>query len=503
MSDSSMADEKHHSHKVAHLERYETHVSPDQQGEIKRHSIDGAFVPPTAAEEAAVIRKLDWRLLPFVLVLYSLSILDRSNLGNAKLAGMTKAINLTGLRYNWLGTIFYIAYILFQWQTSLWKQFKPHIWATWCILFWGIISTVQAATHNWTGLMFCRFLLGIAEAGFGPGVPLYLTFFYPKDKIGLRQGVFISGAALANAYGGALAYGITQIKGSIGAWKILFLIEGLPTICLAPIAFFFLPDSISSAKFLTDREKAIAAHIVARNQTLDEGHKDGLRSHELLAGFMDLKSYLPALMYFGINVSYASLPLFTPTIISEIGKFTTIQSQGLSSPPYILAFFTILFSTFASDRLRLRGPFVAFWAIVAAIGFILLGTSKDTSPRYAGVFLAITIFTCVPLVLCWVANIHSTESKRAGGYVVLATIGQCGPVLGTNLFPSTEAPYYRKGMWVSCGMCLMVAVCAIILSVWLHIENRQMERKGLLRSDNEIDIREEGEEGVKKYKYVL
>lgn len=392
--------------------------------------------------------------------------------------------------------------------------------------------------------MFCRFLLGVAEAGFGmssptsistsigivgllthatigPGVPLYLTFFYPKNKIGLRQGVFISGAALANAYGGALAYGITQIKGKIGAWQILFLIEGLPTICLAPVAFFFLPDSISSASFLTDREKAIAAHIVARNQTLDEGHKEGLRIHELLAGFKDLKSkpllsdesseqpltmpsgYLPALMYFGINVSYASLPLFVPTIISEIGAFTTIQSQGLSSPPYILAFFTIIFSTFASDRLRLRGPFVALWASVAAVGFILLGTSTGTAPRYAGVFLAITIFTCVPLVLCWVANIHSTESKRAGGYVVLATIGQCGPVLGTNLFPAAEHPYYRKGMWVSCGMCIMVAVCAIILTIWLHIENKQMERKGLLRSENEVDIREEGEEGVKKYKYIL
>lgn len=138
--------------------------------------------------------------------------------------------------------------------------------------------------------MVCRFLLGIAEAGFGPGVPLYLSFFYPKNKVGFRQGVFICGSALANAYGGALAYGITQIVGSLPPWKILFLIEGLPTICLAPVAFFFLPDSISTARFLTDREKAIAAHIVARNQSLDEGHKTGLRFSELFAGFKDMKS---------------------------------------------------------------------------------------------------------------------------------------------------------------------------------------------------------------------
>lgn len=103
------------------------------------------------------------------------------------------------------GTIFYIAYITFQFQTAFWKKFPPHRWAVWCIFFWGLISSVQAATHTWGGLMACRFLLGVAEAGFGPGVPLYLSFFYPKDKVGFRQGVFISGAALANAYGGALA----------------------------------------------------------------------------------------------------------------------------------------------------------------------------------------------------------------------------------------------------------------------------------------------------------
>lgn len=103
-----MNDEKL-GHTTAHLERYETHVSPDEQGEFRKNSVSGAFIPPTPEEEAAVIRKLDWRLLPFVLVLYSLSILDRSNLGNARIAGMAKEINLTGLRYNWLGTIFYIA----------------------------------------------------------------------------------------------------------------------------------------------------------------------------------------------------------------------------------------------------------------------------------------------------------------------------------------------------------------------------------------------------------
>jgi hypothetical protein len=109
------------------------------------------FVPPTPEEERRVIRKLDWRLLPLVFVLYSLSVLDRSNLGNAKLAGLTEDIDLKGNRYNWLGTIFYIAYILFQWTCMGWKQFKPHNWCAWVVLFWGFVATIQATAFNWGG----------------------------------------------------------------------------------------------------------------------------------------------------------------------------------------------------------------------------------------------------------------------------------------------------------------------------------------------------------------
>lgn len=171
-----------------------------QLEEIKTKEQASIVATPTAAEEAAVIRKLDWRLLPMVFILYTLAILDRSNLGNAKLAKMGNDIDLSGNNYNWLGTIFYIAYILSQWLIVGWKQFKPHHWAAFCVVFWGFVASVQAAAFDWGGLMTCRFFLGVAEAAFGPGVPLYLSYFYPREKVGFRQGVFISGAAMVSAY---------------------------------------------------------------------------------------------------------------------------------------------------------------------------------------------------------------------------------------------------------------------------------------------------------------
>jgi len=248
--------------------------------------------------------------------------------------------------------------------------------------------------------------------------------------VGFRHGVFISGAAMANAYGGALAYGITQITGTLAPWKILFLIEGLPTCAFALVAWFFLPDGITSARFLTDREKEIAQHFVARNQRLDVGKEQGLRWKEVFEGLTDPKSFIPGLCYFGCNVSFASLPLFVPTIISEMGSFGSAQSNGLSAPPYLLCFFVIITLCFLSDHFKMRGPFCAFAATTGAIGFIIQATCSTTAVRYFAIFLSVQIFASVALLLSWVANIHATESKRAGGYTVLATIGQCGPVLG-------------------------------------------------------------------------
>lgn len=196
------------------------------------------------------------------------------------------------------------------------------------------------------------------------------------------------------------------------------------------------------------------------------------------------------------NVSFASLPLFVPTIISEMGSFSRITSNGLSAPPYVLCFFVIIILCWLSDRTKMRGPFVALAATVAAIGFIINATTTTTAPRYTSIFLSVNIFASVALLLAWTANMHTNESKRGGGYTILATIGQLGPILGkaasdfragnfsradlmigTNVFPASEGPYYRKGLWISAAMCLMVAALATTLSLWIIYDNRKIDRQ--------------------------
>lgn len=136
--------------------------------------------------------------------------------------------------------------------------------------------------------MVCRVFLAIFEAAYGPGVPLYLSFFYPREKLGLRTGIFLSGSAAANAYGSALAYGISQARGSIGPWRILFIVEGVPTCLLAIVAWFWLPDNPHSAKFLNEREREIAVDLSLR-QPGDRTGKKGLQWKQVLGGLLDYR----------------------------------------------------------------------------------------------------------------------------------------------------------------------------------------------------------------------
>ncbi|VZI22034.1 unnamed protein product [Fusarium fujikuroi] len=243
----------------------------------------------TEAEEKAVLRKLDLHILPLLFLVYTFSNLDRSNLGNARLAGLTDSVNLEGKRYDWLGTAFYIAYICSQWTAVGFKRFPPHKWVFFSAIGFSTISACQAAVTNYASLVVLRVLLGCFEGMFS-GVPLYLSFFYPRDKVGFRQGIFLSGSALANAYGGVLGYAILGIRGSVAPWRCLFLIEGLPVWIVAILAWFYLPDDLLSAKFLTDREKEVAWQCVGRGQTVDSRGAGGVSWAEWRSAFLDWRT---------------------------------------------------------------------------------------------------------------------------------------------------------------------------------------------------------------------
>ncbi|KAF2495737.1 MFS general substrate transporter [Lophium mytilinum] len=444
--------------------------------------------------ERRVVRKFDRHIIPLVMALYLLAFLDRSNIGNARIAGMSTDLNLTGDKYDWLLTIFYIPYIIFEFLAMMWKIVPPHMWCAFVVFGWGLVSTLQASVHSWGGEMTLRFFMGATEAGYGPGIPYLLSFFYLRHEVGFRCGIFLAAAPLANTFAGALAYGITSGHSAIANWRVLFLVEGLPTIVMAAVAFFFLPDSPEKARFLTEDEKRVAK---ARgvSQVGSTERIGGIVWSDIGAVLLDPKAWFTGLMYFSCNVSFSSLPVFLPTILKEMG-FSSVNAQGLTAPPFFVSFLLTVGTTYIADRTQQRGYVLMVLTVVGGIGYVILATAHNVGARYFGVFLAAAgIFPAIANILPWVLNNQGSDTRRGAGIVLLNLIGQCGPLLGTRLYPSNEGPFYVKGQAVCAAFMFFTTLLVISLRTLLVWENRKLDRQfGTLeeqRAATEMAVRNE------------
>lgn len=192
----------------------------------------------------------------------------------------------------------------------LYRVIPAHIYISICVASWGIIASLQAVCTSFTSLLILRALLGIGEAAFGPGVPFYLSFFYRREELALRTGLFISAAPLATSFASTLAWIITKLgeKGPVAPWRLLFLAEGFPSVLVAVLAWTVVPDSPGNARFLTKRQKTVA--ILRLNSAAEVGEdahgtkeSTGLRWREILQTLVDPKCYLTAVsISFSINI---------------------------------------------------------------------------------------------------------------------------------------------------------------------------------------------------------
>lgn len=235
---------------------------------------------------------------------------------------MEEDLSLSSDEYEWLLTIFYIFYILAEPLTLMYKVVSPKAWVPFIVLGWGAVATAQAATQSFAGMMVCRALLAIFEAGYGPGVIYLLSFFYLRREIGLRIGIFFSAAPLATCFAGALAYGITSGHSRLANWRLLFLVEGIPVVLMAVVTYFAMPSSPHDAWFLNEEEKTAALARGVR-QTGKEARVGKINWRETISTLLDFKAWLTAVMYFSCNVSYSSLPVFLPTILKDLGESRT------------------------------------------------------------------------------------------------------------------------------------------------------------------------------------
>ncbi|KAJ9119106.1 hypothetical protein QFC22_003597 [Naganishia vaughanmartiniae] len=261
-------------------------------------SLDGGEHVTVAGAEKRLIRKLDMIILPFAALLYLSAYLDRGNLGNARLQGLQKKVlDNSDEKYSLALACFYITYIVFSIPgTLLSKQINPSTAISIGALIWSIAATCQAATVNPAGLYVCRLFVGLGEAMFGQSMSLYFAFWYRKNEIAKRISFFIGAGVVAGAFGGLLAFAVSSIEHSkIDKWRILFLIEGVPSLILAICVFLFLPTRPQTSRYLSEDERIICITRLNKD-SLNEANT-GIDWRGVKRAFMDWKTYVVAIMY--------------------------------------------------------------------------------------------------------------------------------------------------------------------------------------------------------------
>ena len=435
----------------------------------------------TPDEERRVRRKLDIKLVLFVALLYLLSFLDRSNIGNAKIAGLTDDLHLDDNQYEWLLTIFYIMYILFEWMSLCFKIFPAHIYIACCVCAWGVLASLQSLATSWAYLLVIRGFLGIGEAAF-VGIPIYLSFFFRREELAFRVGLFIAAAPLATTFASSLAWAIVRFgdKTGIASWRLLFLVEGFPACLVAVWAWYWLPDAPNTARWLNARERTIATRRMrseAAANTASEKpgavsnlprHKRKFKWREVISTLKDPKSYLTAGMFFCCNVAFSSMPVFLPTIVNAMG-FSRLRSQALSAPPFLFAFVVVLITAFISDRIKSRSAPMMFHTLLAMSGYIWATVAGifHAGPivRYLATFpICAGFFSAVTIVLTWTINNQASDEGKGTGMAILQVIGQMGPLVGTRLYPDSAAPYFTVGN----GACALAMSVAFALTLALR-----------------------------------
>ncbi|KAJ5246394.1 hypothetical protein N7468_001377 [Penicillium chermesinum] len=458
----------------------------------------------TAQEDREVVRIFDRRLVPFLALLYLLAFLDRSNIGNAKIAGLQEDLQLSSSQYEWLLTAFYITYILFEWMTLMYRVVPPHIYISLCVCGWGLVASFQCLATSFGGLIVLRFLLGITEAAFGPGVPFYLSLFYRRHELAFRNGLFISAAPLATTFASSLAWVIVKLSsnGPISPWRTLFLVEGFPSVIVAVFAWALIPDSPGQARFLTRRQRIVARIRLGENKS-DYQHSQSARFNwrEISKTASDPKAYMAAFMFFSCNVAFSSMPVFLPTIIKDMG-YSSLHAQALSAPPYLVAFIVVLLTAYSSDRSRSRSPFLIAHALVSSLSYFAiaatgyfhehLSTELHTFIRYICVYPAVAgFFSAITLIITWTMDNRVEKEGKGASIAILNVIGQCGPLLGTRLYPESDGPWYVRGMAVCSCFMIVVAILAFVMRIILQRAN---QASGPLFDVNEAGPIDPGEE---------
>ncbi|MGP9689714.1 MFS transporter [Psychrobacter sp. AOP22-C1-C5] len=378
--------------------------------------------------EKNVIRTVTYKLIPALIILYIVAYIDRGAVGFAHLH-MGADVGIGDAAYGFGAGLFFIGYFIFEVPSNLLlAKFGARKWFTRILLTWGLITMAMALIQGPKSFYALRFLLGVAEAGFFPGVLYLITQWFPVRHRGKIMGMFVLSQPIAMVIAGPLSGALLGMDGmaNLHGWQWLFIAVGLPAVILALPTYLYLPDDIKTAKWLTDAQKSWLQNELIK----DESEYEQTRHANPLHALKDKRVLILALYYLPVTLSIYGLNLWLPTIIKQFGGGSDLRVGFLSSIPYIFGVIGLLIIPRSSDRLNDRYGHLGFlYAVGAFAMFLSAWLSSPVLQLVALSTVAFCLFSTTA-VFWTLPGRFLTGTSAAAGIALINSVGNLGGYLG-------------------------------------------------------------------------
>ncbi|PIL25692.1 MFS general substrate transporter [Ganoderma sinense ZZ0214-1] len=463
-----------------------THVALVADKEVDTAAQLAAGLDELSPEEAIRIRKkIDWHILPLMCILYWIQFMDKTTLGSSAILGIRTATHLTTNQYNWLGTIFYLSYLVFEYPQNLALQrFPVGKWMSTNIFVWGVALCSHAACKNFAGLFVVRFILGMCEGSITAGFLIVSSMFYTRNEQTLRVGYWFLMNGTAQIISGFLSFGTLHIKTeSFEPWQWLMVITGSLTIIVAILYWFLFPDSPTNAWFLTPEERAKAVKRIQENQTGVENKH--FKIDQFYEALTDPKIWLFALFSALDNIPN-SLTNQKQIIVSSFG-FTNLQTTLLGCVDGAVEITTIFTGVRLAARYKDSRAYVgAIYFVPNILGVLLINFLpwSDKVGLLFGQWLTGVGTTGFVLSLSWISNVTAGHTKRITTNAIMLIAYCVGNATAPFMWQAKYTPRNHVP-WTIIG--IVYVICPLILLYIRFLLARENKRRDAEPVDEKYD----------------
>ncbi|MDQ2832714.1 MAG: MFS transporter [Acidobacteriota bacterium] len=422
---------------------------------------------PQAVDGRALYAKISWRLIPYIFLLYIVNYLDRVNVGFAAL-DIQRDLHFSNTVYGTGAGIFFLGSALFDLPSNLMlTRVGPRVWIARIMISWGIISTLMMFMHSATSFYILRFLLGVSEAGFFPGMIIYLTYWFPTPERAKAVARFMTATSLAGVVGGPLSSYLLKLDGVGGlrGWQWLFLSEGIPTILLGISVLFLMKDNPGKATWMTPDERTWLAGELAEDQ-----QRYGAATHHRLGDAFRLPAlWVLAAVYFVSQVGVYIVNLWMPLILHSFSRGSAsgdaILIARYATLPYLAAAVMTVVVGWSSDKYNERRWHIAGCLTLAAAGFAWTASAHSlVIALCAMTFAAIGLWSMMGPF--WTLTTSMLGGAAAAGAVAVMQViggvgGFAGPYMTGRLRDQTHS--FSGGLYLISGMALVAAMSALLV----------------------------------------